>query len=95
MEETKSKEPMKVTPYSISDFVNTGLLRFVNIFLHIFGFALSYSVNEKGTIEEEKGFRVLRVPYRGFSETSIMDSYVKLSKHMDIWHKELLEEAKM
>ena len=47
----KIMEKSKVTPYSISDFIDTGLLRFVNIFLHIFGLALSYTVNEKGLIE--------------------------------------------
>ena len=88
-------EKSKVKPYSISEFVNTGLLRFVNIFLHIFGLALSYTVNEKGLKKKKKGLRVLRVPCRGFSETSIMDSYIKLSKYMDVCHKELLEESKM
>ena len=88
-------EKTKATPYSLSEFIDTGLLRFVNIFLHIFGLALYYSVNDDGKIEEEKGLRVLRVPFRGFSETGMMDSYIKLSKYMDTWHKELLKESKM
>ena len=94
MEEKKDQEQLKATPYPIKSFLDTGLLRFVNMFLHIFGFMLSYSVDDDGNIEEEKGFRVLRVPYRNFSEKGMLDSYVKVSKYMDIWHKELLEEAK-
>lgn len=88
-------EKSKVKPYSISEFVNTGLLRFVNIFLHIFGLALCYSVSDDGKIEEEKGLQVIRVKCRGFSEAGMMASYIQLSKYMDTWHKELLEESKM
>ena len=94
MEEKKDQEQPKAIPYPISSFVDTGLLRFVNVFLHIFGFALAYNVDEEGKIEEEKGLRILRVQFRGFTEKSMSDSYIKVSKYMDIWHKELLEEAK-
>lgn len=94
MEEKKDQEQPKATPYPIKSFLDTGLLRFVNMFLHIFGFAFACNVDDNGNIEEEKGFRVLRVPCRGFSEKSMSDSYIKVSKYMDIWHKELLEEAK-
>ena len=94
MEEKKDQEQPKATPYPIKSFLDTGLLRFVNMFLHIFGFAFAYNVDDNGNIEEEKGFRVLRVQFRGFSEKSMSDSYIKVSKFMDIWHKELLEEAK-
>jgi len=64
------------------------------MFLHIFGFAFAYNVDDDGNVEEEKGFQVLRVPFRGFSEEGMSESYIKVSKYMDIWHKELLEEAK-
>ena len=94
MEEKKDQEQPKATPYPIKSFLDTGLLRFVNMFLHIFGFAFAYNVDADGNIEEEKGFQVLRVPFRGFTEESMSDSYIKVSKFMDIWHKELLEEAK-
>ena len=81
--------------YPISSFVDTGLLVFINTLLHIFGFALAYNVDENGKIEEEKGLSILRVSScRGFSEKSMSNAYVKVSKFMDIWHKELLEEAK-
>jgi hypothetical protein len=89
----EDKKMLKVTKYPISSFVDTGLLVLVNSFLHVFGFALAYEKDE-GKINEDKGLMILRVPYRGFSEKSMSDAYVKISKFMANWNKELLEEAK-
>ena len=90
----EEKKMVKVTKYPISSFVDTGLLVFVNSFLHVFGFALAYEKDDDGKINEDKGLMILRVPYRGFSEKSMSNAYIKISKFMVNWSKELLEEAK-
>lgn len=73
----EEKKILKVTKYPISSFVDTGLLVLVNLFLHVFGFALAYEKDDDGKINEDKGLTILRVPYRGFSEESMSNAYVK------------------
>lgn len=76
---------------SITEFQKTGLLLFVNQFLHIFGWAIVVCS------DEDSGLSFMypaRVKFRGFDDKSVSEAYVKLSEYMDEQSSELLEEAK-
>jgi hypothetical protein len=78
-----------VTRKTWNEFRDTGLLMFVNIFLHIFGWALVFTiVNEKVT-----GIFPARVKYRGFDEKTESENYAKLSRYMEENGEQLNEEA--
>jgi hypothetical protein len=71
-----------VKEISWEEFRATGLLTFVNTFLHIFGLAIVLEVND-----DESGKKLIkvfpaRVNYRGFEGCSITNAYIKLSKFM-------------
>lgn len=71
------------------DFRKTGLLWWINMILHTFGWAI--------VIETENGEVIgaypARVKYRGFSEEDNTIGYIKLSAFMNDNAEELLEEA--
>lgn len=73
------------------EFRKNGLLTFVNMFLHIFGWAIVMVLDK-----EENIITVYpsRTKYRGFSEATVSKAYIKLSEFMDKNHKELLDEAR-
>lgn len=73
------------------DFRNSGLLLFVNMFLHIFGWCIVCRVDETGNIT--KAYPA-KTRYRGFSEGSISNAYIKLSEFIHKNHKRLLDEAR-
>ena len=73
------------------EFRKTGLLAFVNTFLHIFGWAI--------VVVADAGDQVIsiypaRTRFRGFSGESMGKAYVKLSEYMHKNHKKLLDEAR-
>ena len=72
------------------DFKKSGLLWFVNMLLHTFGWAIVYD------IEDEKITNVYpaRVKFRGFPEQSNTEGYIKVSQYMKDNIDELLEESK-
>lgn len=67
-------------------FRETGLLLFVNQFLHIFGWSIAYSLDENGRIV---GVYPERVKYRGFSHESQANAYLKISN----WLKDNVGEV--
>ena len=73
------------------DFKKSGLLWFVNMLLHTFGWAIVYD------IEDEKITNVYpaRVKFRGFPEQSNTEGYIKVSQYMKDNIDELLEESKI
>ncbi len=73
------------------DFRQSGLLLFVNLFLHIFGWCIVCRVDESGNINK---LHPARTCYRGFSEGSISSAYIKLSEFISKNHKRLLDEAR-
>lgn len=73
------------------DFRNSGLLLFVNMFLHIFGWCIVCRIDESGNITKVYPARTC---YRGFSEGSISSAYIKLSEFISKNHKRLLDEAR-
>jgi len=65
---------------SLEEFRNSGLLLFVNQFLHIFGWAITIEFDEKGNC-------VRMFPaycsFRGFSENVTTKAYCNITKHME------------
>ena len=80
-----------VNKKSWEDFKKSGLLWFVNMILHTFGWAIVYD------IEDEKITNVYpaRVKFRGFPEQSNTEGYIKVSQYMKDNIDELLEESKI
>jgi uncharacterized protein YfbU (UPF0304 family) len=73
-----------------SEFHETGLLLVINQILHIFGWAIVFSFDEQGNVED---VYPARVKFRGFDNKSVEDSYAKVSKFMLDNAEELHEEA--
>jgi len=74
-----------------AEFRETGLLLFINQFLHIFGWAIVIETCE------DSGISIMypaRVKYRGFDEKCTSEAYVKLSKYMNEQSEALLNESK-
>ena len=74
---------------SWDEFRKYGFLRFVNLFLHIFGIALVLQVEDDGTTTVYPA----RVKYRGFPTEAITLGYQHISKFMEENASELLKEA--
>ncbi len=71
------------------EFRNTGLLLFVNSFLHIFGWAICLDF-EDGCVTN---VYPSRCKFRGFDNNNVSESYIKLSKWMRDNADELYEES--
>ena len=80
-----------VTPKTWDEFRGTGLFRFMNAFLHIFGWAIVLEADDDGNITK---VYPARVKFRGFSEQAMADGYIQVSKFMAENASELLKEAK-
>lgn len=85
-----NKDKQMVEKKTWTEFRKTGLLWFVNIILHTFGWAIVISI-EKGISEE--AFPA-RVKYRGFDQGSNTEGYIKVSEYMKEEAECLLQEAK-
>jgi len=70
---------MSIEEKDWEEFRGTGLLLFVNQFLHIFGWCLVFEYDDKDTL-----FKVFpaKTKYRGFSGQSQTEAYARLSKYM-------------
>lgn len=72
------------------EFQETGLLLFVNQFLHIFGWAIVICTDECS------GITIMypaRVKFRGFDDKSATEAYIKISEYMKQNSEKLLEES--
>lgn len=67
------------------EFQETGLLLFVNQFLHVFGWAIVICTDECIMYPA-------RVKFRGFDDKSVTEAYIKLSEYMKQNSEKLLEE---
>lgn len=75
-----------------NEFRATGLLHFINHFLHIFGWSIVVTIDsETNKVEDVFPARVI---FRGFDEKSTEKAYISLSEYMNKEHEELLKEAK-
>lgn len=71
------------------EFRDSGLLWWINMILHTFGWAIVVNV-EKGEVKEAYP---ARVPFRGFGEFDNSQGYVKVSKYLHKNSAKILEEA--
>jgi len=80
-----------VFPKKWEEFRNTGLLLFINQFLHIFGWAIVVEVDEQNNIIK---CYPARVKFRGFNFESQDEAFIKISEYMNNNSEELLRETK-
>jgi hypothetical protein len=91
MNTNKEKEPSgRMTRKSCGEFRRTGLLLFVNQFLHIFGWVIVVQTNDN---DDSVIMYPARFKGRGFYEKDVDEAYIKLSKYMDKESETLLKEA--
>ena len=79
-----------VTKKSWQQFQKSGLLWFINTILHVVGWAIVWEVEKNYIINAYPA----RVTFRGFSEESNTNGYIKLSQYMKENSDTLLEESK-
>ena len=72
------------------EFQSTGLLLFINTFLHIFGWCIVIECDDEGA---DRAYPA-RTSWRGFSEDSMTRAYQKLTKKMQEDLPQLLEDTK-
>ena len=60
------------------EFGKTGLLGYINTVLHVFGWAIIYTIDNGEIIDVYPA----RIKFRGFSEYSIMKGCTKLTNYM-------------
>lgn len=82
-------KPM-ITRMSWEDFRATGMLWFANRLLHVFGIALVLEFDDSGTCISAYP---ARCRFRGFSEETESDGFVRVSKYMTHASGDLLDEA--
>ena len=73
-----------------SEFRNVGLLWWINMILHTFGWAIVYEFNDE---QEIINVYPARVKFRGFDEQNNSKGYTKISKYMNNNALELLKEC--
>lgn len=72
------------------EFRNSGLLWWVNMLLHTFGWAIVIEINDNKIISAYPA----RVKFRGFSESNNTEGYQKVSEYLADNAQELLLESK-
>ena len=73
------------------EFRESGLLWWTNMILHTFGWAIFVDINDNGEIINAYP---ARVKFRGFSERSNTEGYIKVSRYIEENIADLLEESK-
>lgn len=71
------------------EFRETGLLCWINMILHAFGWSIVCEVEDGVVISAYPA----RVKFRGFNEKSVSSSYIKISKYMKKHADDLVNEA--
>lgn len=72
------------------DFHSTGLLWFVNMVLHAFGWSIVFEWDGGEIV----GVYPARVKFRGFSNEINTANYIKIAEYMNDQSEHLLKEAK-
>lgn len=87
---SKYEEIQMVNKKNWKEFRDSGMLWWINMILHTFGWAICLEAEEDGTITNSFP---ARVRFRGFSEKSNTEGYQKVSQYMKDNAKEILSEA--
>ena len=85
------KKDKMVAKKTWKELRESGLLWWTNMLLHTFGWAIFVEVNDNGEITNAYP---ARVKFRGFSEKSNTEGYIKVSQYIKENIAELLEESK-
>lgn len=72
------------------EFRNSGMLWWINMLLHTFGWAITYEFDNNGNIQE---VYPARVKFRGFGEKNNTEGYIKVSQFMKENAEILLKES--
>ena len=80
---------MTVEKKSWKEFRDSGILWWINMILHTFGWAICVEIDDGKIINAFPA----RVKYRGFAEEDNTMGYIKVSKYMKENVGELLKEA--
>ena len=80
-----------VTKKTWKEFKDSGLLWWINMILHMFGWAIVFSVEKDGSI---KDIYPARVKFRGFDEESNTKGYINVSRYIKDNSNELFKESK-
>ncbi len=83
-------DTVMVDKKSWKEFRESGLLWWVNMVLHTFGWAIVINIEENGDISD---VYPARVRFRGFAEQDNTDGYQKVSKYLKENSNELVKEA--
>ncbi|OMI16493.1 hypothetical protein [Leptospira weilii] len=71
------------------EFRSTGLILFINHFLHIFGWALVFECADQKIVSVYPA----RVKYRGFPETATDEAFKKVTNYLQDMIEELKKEV--
>ena len=74
---------------SWEEFRDSGMLWWINMILHTFGWAITVEIEDNKVIDAYPA----RVKFRGFGEKNNTEGYIKVSQYMKENVSELLEEA--
>lgn len=85
----ESTEAQMIKPETWEAFRETGLLWWINMLLHTFGWAITYDYDGDRLLEVYPA----RVRFRGFSEKQTSEGYIKVSKYLKKNIEQLEEEA--
>jgi len=86
----KRKVRFMINKKSWEEFRNSGMLWWINMILHTFGWAITYGFDGDGNISE---VYPARVKFRGFGEQNNTDGYIKVSQFMKENAETLLKES--
>lgn len=78
---------------SWEEFRECGMLWFINMILHTFGWAICVEVEKNENGEKVIGCYPARVRYRGFGEKENSEGYIKVAKYIKRNGEKILEEA--
>lgn len=79
-----------VNKKSWKEFRESGLIWWINMILHTFGWAIVLNIKENGEITEAYP---ARVKFRGFDEKDNAEGYIKVSEYLKNNSQELLKES--
>ena len=85
------KKDKMVAKKTWKEFRESGFLWWTNMILHTFGWAIFVDINDNGEITNAYP---ARVKFRGFSEKSNTEGYIKVSRYIKENIADLLEESK-
>lgn len=83
MKETIKKKTWK-------EFIDTGLLWWINMILHTFGWVIVYEINDGEIIEVYPA----RTKFRGFSESSATKGFINVTNYMKNNIDDLMDDIK-